>query len=507
MPRPMTVLARLDALTVALIVSIAALGIFLGVGGAIAEWVFRQSLGLNVMHKWLEPVAVLVAVAGFFTLGLVAVPQAGTGWVGRAALLLAPLTLAVTLVGQQLGGNLAAGRSAFHPDFSLLLPLSLATIAASLAVIRALLAWPTRRTAVSPSAAGETTLLGFPPPGSTWLPALVITVAAGLLVFGSGDEGYLSMPQFAWNIVAGSDFGALAFTGIALALWQVGAAEERPGPQSVQVALLPDSVRHLARSLVPFGFLLYLLGLVAGVRLATLWAGAVVPLLIATAPAAVALLPVLRRRGAKVQAAGHYLPTLLLVAALALSAALVLFGFARPVEAAALLVLMILAGCVLRFGWYRAWGVMVRTTGPALHGLGTATLWVFAGALLFAAAGLLGWQQAIAQGVVALGVGPALIGWALLAVMLILGRWLRAPATAVLVLPVAVPALTALGGTLPWVVMVVALGSGLAEAVAAVRRPRDPASVLALLAALLAALALLAAPAWALTFARLAHFW
>ena len=91
---------------------------------AAAEWMWRQAVGANVLHPWLEPAALLAATAGFAALSLVLVPQPGmSGWNRRGAGL-ALLVLTGCFVMEVLRLDLAAARSAWHAGLSLQVPVA-----------------------------------------------------------------------------------------------------------------------------------------------------------------------------------------------------------------------------------------------------------------------------------------------------------------------------------------------------------------------------------------------
>ena len=481
----MTLPVRLDARLAGLAKTVLMLAAVLGAGVALAEWLVRQATDRNVMHAWLEPVAVLLALAGFVSLICVVVKRTGTVPAAGVIHLLAMLVLAAAFLGQQLTMDIAAARLAWHPGFSLQVPVGIATVASLLAAGRALLAG----TAPLATGSGDCHAAGSPPASLAWLPATAIVASIAILAIKGGDDWYIAVPQFAWNVFAASDYGALALSCIAVTLARGAVAAEWPASASGWT---------IVGSLVPGGFVLYLLSLVLGVRAGEAWAAALLPLLVVMVPS----LLLGWRRNMPIGA----LPRLMIPVAVAGLAALVLLGYARPVEAAALGMSGALVLGVRNAVWLGGAGFR-SAAGSAAKALGHASLWVLGGVLLFAAVGLAGWQQVLAEAVA--GTNPLLAGGLCLAIMFLLGCWLPAPAPILVAIPAAWPVLTGVGYSPAWVVAFLALASGMSEAIRQEARAgsRDWRATIIWIAGLVAALLLLAAPDGMLAFSRHSRFW
>lgn len=351
---------------------------------------------------------------------------------------------------------------------------------------------------------------GFDP----FWPGLSLSVAAAALALLAEESWMAVLAQSSWNLLSASDFGALAIGTYLLAWWRGLSGSSPPSGflawrepgQAVSIESWP--MWRPVAALLPFGFGIFLLAQIIGVRLSYAWAAAWLPMLLLFLGGLFSLAGLLGqwRQTARQRPRGLILAMLIPLALLA-ALGLVLAGLARPVEALAVALVGVGIGSVVLQGTPATWQMLQAANGLGLNWLGGMTLWLLAGTWLFVAAGLCGLQASVGQLAAALAwTAPASAGLGLLLVM-ILALWLPPAVMLLFTTPVLVPWLTAAGYAADWCVVFLALCAGLG---AVLRRASSSSRWLPAVEVFLPLLLLLALIAWPDAFlapARALRFW
>ncbi len=530
----MILFAKLHGRLIKVSHAVAATALTLGVFAAAGEWFYRQVQGLNVIHGWLELVYALIGLGVAFCLPSAWYFRGEASGRNNLIGITAAFGLLVSLILGLLLLDFSAASSAYWVGWSLSTPVLALTIAMLLCCLSCYLAINySGRTALQSADAGidfdedrlssqniRVTNHADSPDHSTLFPLLLIPVSLAMLVIaGPADEAWYSIAvQITWNLLSGTDFAAAIFLLSLFSLWCV------LEPRLVQVAKLTHTGHHpitdgdielspwqgvasLLLVLSPVGSLVLFAGLVTGVESGRLWAA----MLFAWAGLIVLMLVFRAREEKSAQTSGVTMVSrivrVVVPAALVVVVLLVLRGLGRPVEMAAVALLMSVLCLLVMQGPRLTWQRLESASAFAYALLGRFALWVIAAVLFYSACGLTGLQAFLAQQLLDFGASITALALAIACLILVLARWLAPAPLLVLALALTLPLLSFAGfssvGLAVFFPLTVALGWQLRASLQSLQW--QAWLIVAWLLSIL--MALIIWPDTALRFARSIAFW